>query len=210
MNRSCGILLHITSLPSRYGIGTLGQAAYDFVDFLHAAGQSYWQILPIGPTGYGDSPYQSFSTFAGNPYLIDLDRLIRQSWLTPAEVSAFPWAQHPGQVDFSLLYQQRLPLLRRAYERFRKAPPASFSHFCQAEQDWLEEYALFMALKAQFGNGPWTSWPQALRLRKPETLARARAGLAEEQNFHRFLQYEFYRQWDALRAYAREKGVKMI
>lgn len=210
MNRSCGILLHITSLPSRYGIGTLGQAAYDFVDFLHAAGQSYWQILPIGPTGYGDSPYQSFSTFAGNPYLIDLDRLIRQSWLTPAEVSAFPWAQHPGQVDFSLLYQQRLPLLRRAYERFRKAPPASFSHFCQAEQDWLEEYALFMAIKAQFGNGPWTSWPQALRLRKPEALARARASLAEEQNFHRFLQYEFYRQWDALRAYAREKGVKMI
>lgn len=210
MKRSCGILLHITSLPSRYGIGNLGQAAYDFVDFLHAAGQRCWQILPIGPTSYGDSPYQSFSTFAGNPYLIDPDQLIQQGWLTQAEADAVSWEQRPDQVDFRLLYRQRLPLLRRAYERFQLAPPAGFSRFCQAERDWLEDYALFMALKAHFGGGPWSDWPQALRLREPAALDRYRTELAEEIDFHRFLQYEFYRQWDRLRAYTREKGVKLI
>lgn len=210
MNRSCGILLHITSLPSRYGIGNLGQAAYDFVDFLQAAGQRCWQILPIGPTGYGDSPYQSFSTFAGNPYLIDPDQLIRQGWLSQAEADAISWGQCPDQVDFHLLYQQRLPLLHRAYERFRMAPPAGFSRFCQEEQDWLEDYALFMALKAHFDDAPWGDWPRPLRLRDPVSLDRYRTDLAEERNFHRFLQYEFYRQWNQLRAYTRKKGIKLI
>ena len=210
MKRSCGILLHITSLPSPYGIGNLGQAAYDFVDFLRAAGQRYWQILPIGPTGYGDSPYQSFSTFAGNPYLIDPDQLIQQGWLTQAEADAISWAQQPDQVDFSLLYRQRLPLLHRAYERFQIAPPADFLPFCQAERNWLEDYALFMALKAHFGNSPWSDWPQPLRLREPAALDHYRTALADELHFHRFLQYEFYSQWDRLRAYTRQKGVKLI
>lgn len=210
MNRSCGILLHITSLPSRYGIGNLGQAAYDFVDFLSGAGQSCWQILPIGPTGYGDSPYQSFSAFAGNPYLIDPDHLIRQGWLTQRELDGIPWGRQPDQVAFPLLYRQRLPLLYRAYERFRQAPPPEFSRFCRAEAEWLEDYALFMALKQHFGNGPWTDWPQSLRLRDPKALARYRRDLAEPLNFQRFLQYEFYRQWDRLRAYAGKKGITII
>ena len=156
---SCGILLHLTSLPSSYGIGTLGQAAYDFVDFLRDAGQSCWQILPIGPTGYGDSPYQSFSTFAGNPYLIDLDFLIQDGLLTQAEVDEITWGARADQVDFALLYRQRLPILRKAYERFRVAPAADFGAFCDTESDWLEDYALFMALKGHFGGGAWTEWP---------------------------------------------------
>lgn len=210
MHRSCGILLHITSLPSRYGIGTLGQAARNFVDFLHAAGQSYWQILPIGPTGYGDSPYQSFSTFAGNPYLIDLDELLQQTLLTQAELDAICWEQRPDQVAFCTLYQQRLPLLRKGYERFCQAPPASFARFCQAEQDWLEDYALFMALKIHFGNGPWSDWPEPLRMRNPDALTYWRQHLTDDLNFQCFLQYEFHRQWEALRTYAQSKHIKLI
>lgn len=207
---ACGILLHLTSLPAPYGIGNLGQAAYDFVDFLCAAGQRYWQILPIGPTGCGDSPYQSFSTFAGNPYLIDPDLLIQAGLLTQREVNAVDWGSHPDQVDFSVLYQQRLPLLRCAFDRFRQNPPEAFDAFCQAEADWLEDYALFMALKAHFGGGSWTLWPVELQRRTPETLEHYRQILSEDVSFQRFLQYEFYRQWDALRAYIRQKDVKLI
>ena len=207
---SCGILLHLTSLPSSYGIGTLGQAAYDFVDFLRDAGQSCWQILPIGPTGYGDSPYQSFSTFAGNPYLIDLDVLIQDGLLAQGEVDAVNWGERPDQVDFALLYQQRLPVLRKAYERFRVAPAEDFGAFCDAESDWLEDYALFMALKGHFGGGAWTEWPSEFQRREPEALAWARGALAEEIDFHQFLQYQFYRQWHRFRAYARQKGVTLM
>ena len=207
---SCGILLHLTSLPSSYGIGTLGQAAYDFVDFLRDAGQSCWQILPIGPTGYGDSPYQSFSTFAGNPYLIDLDFLIQDGLLTQAEVDEITWGERADQVDFALLYRQRLPVLRKAYERFRVAPAADFGAFCDTESDWLEDYALFMALKGHFGGGAWTEWPSEFQRREPEALAWARGALAEEIGFHQFLQYQFYRQWHRFRAYARQKGVTLM
>lgn len=207
---SCGILLHLTSLPSSYGIGTLGQAAYDFVDFLRDAGQSCWQILPIGPTGYGDSPYQSFSTFAGNPYLIDLDFLIQDGLLTQAEVDEITWGARADQVDFALLYRQRLPILRKAYERFRVAPAADFGAFCDAESDWLEDYALFMALKGHFGGGAWTEWPSEFQRREPEALAWARGALAEEIDFHQFLQYQFFRQWHRFRAYARQKGVTLM
>lgn len=203
---SCGILLHLTSLPSSYGIGTLGQAAYDFVDFLRDAGQSCWQILPIGPTGYGDSPYQSFSTFAGNPYLIDLDFLIQDGLLTQAEVDEITWGARADQVDFALLYRQRLPILRKAYERFRVAPAADFGAFCDTESDWLEDYALFMALKGHFGGGAWTEWPSEFQRREPEAWRGARGALAEEIDFHQFLQYQFYRQWHRFRAYARQKG----
>lgn len=207
---SCGILLHLTSLPSSYGIGTLGQAAYDFVDFLQDAGQSCWQILPIGPTGYGDSPYQSFSTFAGNPYLIDLDFLIQDGLLTQVEVDEITWGARADQVDFALLYRQRLPILRKAYERFRVAPAADFGAFCDTESDWLEDYALFMALKGHFGGGAWTEWPSEFQRREPEALAWARGALAEEIDFHQFLQYQFYRQWHRFRAYARQKGVTLM
>lgn len=209
-HRTCGILLHLTSLPSPYGIGNLGQAAYDFTDFLHAAGQSYWQVLPIGPTGYGDSPYQSFSTFAGNPYLIDPDQLIQAGLLTQSEIDTIHWGSHPTQVDFALLHQQRLPLLRRAFARFQQNSSDAFSAFCQTEAAWLEDYALFMALKAHFNGDSWTKWPLDLQRRKPEALEHYRRALAEDVAFHRFLQYEFYRQWDTLRAYIRKKDVKLI
>lgn len=207
---SCGVLLHLTSLPSPYGIGTLGQAAYDFVDFLTAAGQTAWQILPIGPTGYGDSPYQTFSTFAGNPYLIDLDQLIHEGLLTQAEVDSVSWGDHADQVDFARLYRTRLPLFHRAFERFQRNPSTEFSTFCQMEAAWLEDYALFMAIKAHFHNGPWTDWPEPLRQREPTALAECRITCADAIAFHRFLQYEFYRQWKRFHAYTQQKGVKLI
>lgn len=167
-------------------------------------------MLPIGPTGYGDSPYQSFSTFAGNPYLIDLDVLIQDGLLTQAEVDAVNWGARADQVDFALLYRQRLPVLRKAHERFRVAPAADFGAFCDAESDWLDDYALFMALKGHFGGGAWTEWPVAFQRREPEALERARQDLAEDIRFHQFLQYQFYRQWHRFRAYTRQKGVTLM
>ena len=210
MNRSSGILLHITSLPSPYGVGNLGKAAYDFVDFLKKAGQSYWQILPICPPGYGDSPYQAFSTFAGNPYLIDPDQLVAAGWLTQAELDGESWGAHPAHVDFGLLYQTRLPMLRRAFARFLQSPPADFDEYVASQSAWLPEYALFMAVKALFGNGPWTDWPADIRAHQPSALTRYRAELAEDVQFHCFLQYCFHTQWQRLRRYANANGIRII
>ena len=210
MNRSSGILLHITSLPSPYGVGNLGQAAFEFVDFLKKAGQSYWQILPICPPGYGDSPYQAFSTFAGNPYLIDPDQLVEAGWLTPAELDAQSWGENPEHVDFALLYNTRLPLLRRAFARFLQAVPADFDEYVQREAGWLREYALFMAVKAHFGNGPWTDWPDDIRTHRSAAIRRYEQALAEDIRFHCFLQYCFHTQWQRLRRYANDNGVRII
>ena len=142
MNRNSGILLHITSLPSPYGVGNLGKAAFDFVDFLKKAGQSYWQILLICPPGYGDSPYQAFSTFAGNPYLIDPDQLVAAGWLTQEELDGQSWGENPAHVDYALLYETRLPMLRRAFARFLRSTPADFDEYVQQESAWLPEYSL--------------------------------------------------------------------
>ena len=210
MNRSSGILLHITSLPSPYGVGNLGQAAYDFVDFLKKAGQTYWQILPICPPGYGDSPYQAFSTFAGNPYLIDPDQLVAAGWLTQSELDAQSWGSNPEHVDFALLYETRLPLLRRAFARFSQAVPADFDEYAQQESAWLPEYALFMSVKAKFGNGPWTDWPSDIRAHQPAAIRRYTAELSEDIRFHCFLQYCFHKQWQRLRSYANERGIRII
>ena len=168
--RKSGILMHITSLPGPYGIGSMGKAGYEFVDFLSAAGQTYWQVLPLCPTGYGDSPYQSFSTFAGNHYLIDLDLLIEEGLLKQEEADAICWGREERRVDFGCLYENRLPLLRKAYGRF--TPDAAFREFVADNADWLEDYALFMALKEKFRGMPWQNWPEGLVMRLPEVLDR--------------------------------------
>jgi len=207
MKRSSGILLHITSLPSPYGVGNMGKAAREFIDFLHEANQRYWQILPISPTGYGDSPYQSASTFAGNPYLLDPDQLIREGLLTQEELDG-SWGTNQEETDYGLMYEKRLPLLRTAFRRAQEGE--AFEAFCIAEASWLDDYALFMAVKAQFGGSAWLDWDNEIRVRKPEAVQRYREELADEIRFHQWLQYRFFGQWQALRAYAHSKGVQII
>ena len=207
--RSSGILMHITSLPSPYGVGTLGQAAYDFVDFLEKSRQSYWQILPVGPTGYGDSPYQTFSTFAGSPYLVDLDLLADQGLLEREAPGRVTWSEEPGRVDYGRLYQYRMGLLRQASARFDRSNP-DYLAFLEAEKGWLENYALYMALKDHFGGQSWQTWPEEIRRRQPEAMERYRALLRQELEVQRFVQYEFFRQWRLLRDYAKAHGVGII
>lgn len=206
--RKSGILMHITSLPNPYGIGTVGKCAYDFVDFLSEAGQTYWQILPINPTGYGDSPYQSFSTFAGNHYLIDPDMLIEEGLLKQEEADALPWGSDMTRVDYGCLYSNRLNLLRLAYERF--TPDEAFHDFVSENADWLEDYALFMVLKAKFQGRGWQAWSMSLMLRIPEIIDSCRKDYRSAIEFHYFLQFKFFQQWAALRSYAAQKGIRII
>jgi len=206
--RESGILMHITSLPNAYGIGTMGKCAYDFVDFLCEAGQRYWQILPLSPTGYGDSPYQAFSTFAGNHYLIDLDMLIEEGLLTQEEVEGVTWGTNAARVDYGCLYENRTKLLHLAYRRF--IPDADFVSFVRENEDWLEDYGLFMALKEKFRGKPWQNWSLSLMMRFPEVIADCRRELSDTIRFQQFLQYLFFRQWKALRSYANEKGIRII
>ena len=207
--RSSGILFHISSLPSPYGIGALGRAAYEFADFLAAAGQKYWQVLPMGPTSYGDSPYQSFSTFAGNPYFIDLDLLAEDGLLRAAEL---PEKQpgDPRYVDFGKIYTTRFTILRRAFIRGWVRDRVLVEAFA-AKNPWLEDYALFMALKNHFGNKSWLKWPvEALRLHQPAALQKYRALLEEDVRFYTYLQFLFFRQWNNLRDYVHSLGIKLI
>ena len=211
MKRSSGILMPISSLPSPHGIGTLGAEARKFVDFLADAGQSWWQILPVGPTSYGDSPYQSFSAYAGNPYLIDLDLLCEDGLLTPAEVNAVSWGTDPARVDYSAIYHGRFPLLHLAMERGWERDADKAKAFSEENDAWLPDYALFMALKRHFGMSAWTEWPDAdIRLRRPEAVARYREELADDIRLFTYIQYLFFRQWEALRSYAHEKGIGII
>ncbi len=205
--RESGILMHITSLPGPYGIGTMGRAAYEFVDFLKQAGQKYWQILPLNPTGYGDSPYQAFSSQAGNPYLIDLELLVQEGLLEPSEPEAFCWEHSSARVDFGLQYVQRPAVLEKAFARF--VPNEDYRAFREQNDWWLEDYCLFTALKQNLG-GTWQSWPRALMMRDRDAIRDIRTKFAETLDFHRFVQYEFFRQWDRLRRYANEKGIKII
>ena len=202
MQRSSGILMPVFSLPSPYGIVTLGQAARDFIDFLKAAGQSWWQILPVGPTGYGDSPYQSFSAYAGNPYLIDLDLLRQDGLLTQPEIDSAFWGADPSRVDYGALYQNRLTVLSAACCRGWQRDAGAVARFSAENQGWLPDYALFMALKRRFGGRPWQSWPEDIRLRRPEAVERYRRLLAADVELFTYLQFLFFRQWDDLRAYA--------
>ena len=206
--RSSGILMHISSLPGPYGIGTMGAQAFAFVDFLKSAGQRFWQILPLTPTGYGDSPYQSCSTFAGNHYLIDLDLLVEEGLLKAGEPDSVCWCQREDKADFGLLYRNRLTLLRLAYDRFRCH--SDLDRFCEERSGWLPDFALYMALKDRSGGKPWYQWETALKVRNPGALAQARTDLAGEIRFWCFVQYLFYRQWSALHAYAARQGISII
>ena len=210
MKRASGILLPIASLPSRYGIGTFSRCAYDFVDFLERAGQRYWQILPLGPTGYGDSPYQSFSTFAGNPYFIDLDQLAEEGLLSEEECEAID-AQEDGQyIDYQKLYETRFDILRKAYERSSLAEKPEYQDFLEENKEWLEDYCLFMAGKDWFGGKSFAEWDEDIRLRRPEAVERFRELLAEEIDFYRFQQFYFQKQWYRLKKYANSHGVEII
>ena len=201
--------MHISSLPSPYGIGTLGKAAYDFADFLKAAGQHYWQLLPIGPTSYGDSPYQSFSTCAGNPYFIDLDLLIEDGLLMQAEVDAIDWAQHSERVDYGFQFSVRFDLLYKAYLRGRDRDFDAIRLFRQ-ENPWVEDYALYMALKRSNGMRSWEFWPEEIRLRRPGAVETYAITVAEDVNFFIYLQFLFFRQWNALREYVHGLGIEII
>ena len=198
----------VFSLPSKYGIGCFSKEAYKFVDKLKKAGQSYWQILPLGPTGYGDSPYQSFSTFAGNPYYIDLKTLIKDGLLTKKECKTYDFGEKEDEIDYEKIYRARFKVLKKAYDRFEKGK--DYNDFVNENSYWLEDYALYMAIKDRNNGVSWKEWEAPLRDREESALAQAREELAEEIDFYRFQQYEFDRQWKKLHAYANAQGVKII
>ncbi|MCL1831778.1 MAG: 4-alpha-glucanotransferase [Oscillospiraceae bacterium] len=216
MKRACGVLLHITSLPSPYGIGTLGKAAEAFVDTLRDCGQTFWQVLPLNPVGYGNSPYQSYSAFAGEPLLIDLDDLVANGLLTKAKCDAADYGADPTFVDFEKVVKTKMPLLKEAFAAFTSsstggALDVAYLAFCKEESAWLDDYALFMALKEQNGGVSWIDWGDArLRNRDGAALNEAFGNLTEQINFWKFTQFFFYRQWSQLRRYANKNGVKLV
>ena len=208
--RKSGILLPISSIPSKYGIGTFSKQAYAFVDFLERAGQTLWQILPLGPTGYGDSPYQSFSTFAGNPYYIDLETLIEEGLLKRSDCSKYDFGDNENYVDYEKIYNSRFKVLRKAYENSNIAKDGKFKKFVEKNAYWLEDYALFMALKNANGGKSFLEWDEDIKLRKPEAMEAAKEENADEVLFFEFQQYEFAKQWEALKKYANKKGIEII
>ena len=211
INRSSGILMGISSLPSPYGIGTLGKSAYDFVDFLADAGQSWWQMLPVGPTSYGDSPYQSPSTFAGNPYFIDLDLLVEDNLLTKEEIESLSWGDNPEKADYGLLYENRYILLQKAKERGFLRDSDKVNEFIKENENWVLDYALFMALKRKFDMKMWLLWPdEDIRLRKPEAIEYYKNELKNDIDLFIYIQYLFFNEWNKLREYAHKKGIGII
>lgn len=208
--RESGVLLPIASLPSPYGIGCFSKEAYQFVDQLKAGGQKYWQILPLGPTGYGDSPYQSFSTFAGNPYYIDLQQLIDEGLISKSMTEAWHFEENERYIDYEKIYRSRKPLLEEAFAKARARVDDKFEQFCKEEADWLEDYTLYMALKDHFGGISWQFWDEAIRLRQPKAMAEYAQILEKERRFYAYTQYLFMRQWQALKRYAATQGIQII
>lgn len=202
-------MLPVASLPSKYGIGTFGRAAYEFVDLLVDLRQKYWQVLPLGPVSFGDSPYQSFSAFAGNPYYIDLEFLVKDGLLTTEEIESYEWGDDQEDVSYGILFENRFPVLRRAFQRFDRED-ADFLDFCEAEKSWLDGYSFYMALKTFFGYREWTAWDADIRDRKVRAMEEYRTRLSEEIVFWEFCQYLFDIQWRQLRSYANSKGVRII
>ena len=213
MSRSSGVLLSVTSLPSKYGIGCFSKEAYDFVDWLAKAGQTWWQILPLGPTCYGpsdDSPYQSYSAFAGNPYMISLETLIKEGVLTRKECDALDFGENPQKVDYDKLHENRYALLHKAYERSNISQDPEYQKFLKENNWWLQDYALFMALKDFFGGVCWSEWPRDICLRWGYSLDYYREKLYFDIEFQQYLQFKFFQQWLKLKAYANDKGIQII
>ncbi len=216
MNRSSGIIMHIASLPGKYGIGTFGKEAYEFSDFLKKAGQKYWQILPLGPTSFGDSPYQSFSAFAGNPYFIDFDILRKDGLLEKQDYDSVNFGKDPEDIDYGLIFKQKLKVLRTAYENFKSNKAKNgkeviyFKEFQDEESYWLEDYALYMAIKGHFNLKSWQTWDEDIRLRKSEAMNKYKTMLSDEIIYWEFLQYEFYKQWKILKSYVNDLGIEII
>lgn len=210
LKRGAGLLLPISSLPSPYGIGTLGKEAYKFVDFLVEAGQSFWQVLPVGPTSYGDSPYQSFSAFAGNPYFIDLDYLVEEGLIETKDIKKYNWISNVEYVEYAMIYDSRFKVLRKAFENSNHMGTQEYEKFLVDNAYWLDDYALYMAVKFKFDNKEWQQWDNDIKFRTQEALDRYRVELKEELDFWKFCQYKFFEQWNRLRTYANEKGIEMI
>lgn len=206
--RRAGILMHISSLPSPYGIGTLGAEAYKFVDFLKRAGQSWWQVLPVCPTSYGDSPYQSNSAFAGNPYFIDLDILCEEGLLAKSEIENYFFGDNPLAIDYKRLFDFRFPALRKAFARFERTD--EYYRFVEENRFWLADYALFMAIKEHNHFQCWLHWDEDIRFCRPEAVEHYRSMLSRSVDFYMFVQYEFYKQWGALKKYANDNGIGII
>ena len=207
--RSAGVLLPVASLPSQYGIGCFSKEAYDFIDLLKRANQSYWQILPLGPTSFGDSPYQSFSTFAGNPYFIDLEKLIDNGLITKEECDECDFGDDDRYVDYEKIYHSRFGILWTAYKNF-DLNHEEYLKFIENNKEWLDDYALYMAVKDSYEGLMWTKWDDDIKLRKKEAIERYSEELSEDVDFYRFIQYEFYIQWKELKEYANKNGIKII
>lgn len=208
--RASGILMPIFSLPSKYGIGTLGKEAYGFVDFLKKSGQTYWQILPLGVTSFGDSPYQSFSAYAGNPYFIDLDLLVEDGLLDEQSIKSLKWGDNISKIDYELMYTNRYSVLKKAYESFKKKIPADFAEFETENGYWLEDYALFMAIKNANAGASFNKWSDGLKFANSTYINSAKIELCEEIKFQKMMQYLFSKQWKILKAYANKNGIKII
>ncbi|NQM30680.1 4-alpha-glucanotransferase [Streptococcus suis] len=210
--RQSGVLMHVSSLPGKYGIGSMGQVAYDFVDFLVRTKQRYWQILPLGTTSYGDSPYQSFSAFAGNTHFIDFDILVEKGWLQSEDLQGIDFGQNPVEVDYAAIFQARRPLLEKVVANIKaQGLPAEYGIFLTENDFWIHTFAEYMAIKEHFDLKPWTDWEdQGARLRYHDTLEHYRHLLADRIDYHRITQYLFFSQWKALKAYANAKGIEFV
>ena len=208
--RGSGMLLPIASLPSRYGIGSFSKSAYDFIDSLKKSGQKFWQILPIGPTGYGDSPYQSFSTFAGNPYFIDPDQLIEEGLLTREECESYDFGNDNRYIDYEKIYLSRFQMLRKAYDRSNIGVDKDFTVFAEQNAYWLEDYAFYMAIKDSFNGLSWSEWAEEIKLRKADAMMTYRVTLKNDIEFYKYIQYLFTKQWNKLKNYANKNGIKII
>lgn len=210
MTRSSGIIMHIASLPGKYGIGTFGKEAYKFVDFLKKAGQKYWQILPLGQTGYGDSPYQSFSAFAGNPYFIDFDLLAKEDILSAVDYEDVNFGENSEDIDYGTLFIEKMKILRIAYEKSKAMYQKEIEQFRRDKKLWIEDYALYMAIKNHFDLVSWQNWDDKIKKRDEETLNKYRKELKVDIDYWIFLQYLFFKQWNQLKSYANAKGVEII
>ena len=210
LTRGAGVLLPISAIPSNYGIGTFGKESFEFVDFLGRIGCRYWQVLPIGPTSYGDSPYQSFSAFAGNPYFIDLDLLIEEGLLGHEEVDAYDWQNSEDEIDYALVYNSRVKILKNAFKRSKHKEKLDYQIFCENNAYWLDDYSLYMSVKTHFDSKEWLLWDDDIKYRKPAAIKKYKDILKEEIEFWNFVQFKFSEQWNRLKAYTNSKGISII